>query len=65
VPCMLCRPVTEGNDFMEFDMTSTTKCIMEDIGKNVIVVGNYIGLKKADRSPVYMTAKVSDLRPLN
>ena len=45
---------------MEFDMTSTTKCIMEDISQNVIVVGNYAGVRKSDRSPVYMTVKVCE-----
>lgn len=43
---------------MEFDMTTATKCIMEDIAQNVIVVGNYAGIRKSDRSPVHMTVKV-------
>ena len=57
---ILCRAVSTGNDFMEFGMTTTTKCIMEDISQNVIVVGNYAGVRKSDRSPVHMTVKVRD-----
>lgn len=60
---MLCRSAS-GNDFMEFDMTGTSKCIMEDISQNVIVVGNYAGLRKADRTPVHMTVKVCVLHRL-
>jgi hypothetical protein len=35
---------------LEFDMIYQTKCIMEEINTNVIVVGDFLGYRKDDNS---------------
>ena len=44
---------------LEFDMIYQTKCIMEDIEENVIVLGEFSGQRKTDGSAVPLNVKVS------
>ena len=43
---------------LEYDMVAQTKCIMEEIGENIIVLGEYSGYKKADGGLVPLDVKV-------
>jgi hypothetical protein len=54
---LFCAAVTAAA--LEFDMAYQTKCIMEEINANVLVVGDYAGFRKGDKSPVPLRVKVS------
>ena len=44
---------------LEFDMIYQTKCIMEEINENVLVLGEFSATKKADSLPVLLNVKAS------
>ena len=43
---------------LEFDMLYQTKCIMEEMDENVIVLGEYATMRGAARTPVPVDVKV-------
>lgn len=45
---------------LEFDMQYQTKCIMEEMDENVIVLGEYATMRGAARAPIPVDVKVRD-----
>jgi hypothetical protein len=43
---------------LEFDMIYQTKCIMEEIGEGIIVLGDFTGERKSDGNMVPLDVKV-------
>jgi hypothetical protein len=60
--CLLC---VQSALALEFDMVpGALKCIMEEIGSNVLVVADFEGVRKDNGSPqVFMSVKVRSKHP--
>ena len=48
---------------LEYDMVYQTKCIMEEISENIIVIGDFSAVRKTDGTVVSLDVKVCAHRP--
>jgi hypothetical protein len=53
--CALCTGATA----LEFDMIYQTKCILEEIDENIIVLGEYEAIRTTDRTYMPVDVKVT------